>query len=337
MNSATWQHLFGWRSAFDDPVTVWTMVGIVAALAITPLLISSLSRFNFISTDLQTELWLRWKSWVWLVAVMVVPILLGAGWVMIAVAGLSWLCFQEFARATGLFREHSIMVVVLLGILLLLFANVDHYDRMFFALAALTSGVIAVIALPENRPEGYLQRVSLGIVGFLLFGYSLGYFGLMANDAHYRPLLILVLLSVQMNDIFAYCAGKIFGRRKLLSHISPGKTIAGSLGALVCTTALVMLIGKSVFAGTAMSGSVSLLKLGLLISLLGQLGDLILSAIKRDIGIKDLGVCIAGHGGWLDRFDSLVLVPAAVYHFLSYHLGPLAGDQATRIFTGGAG
>src|SRR5262249_31725537 len=162
-------------------------------------------------TELRRKLWLRWKSWLWLALVMVGPILLGAGWVMLAVAVLSWLCFQEFARATGLFREHSIMLVVMLGIFAVLFANLDHYERMFFSLAALTSGVVAVIALPANRPHGYLQRVSLGIVGFLLFGYSLGYLGLIANDSLYRPLLILVLLSVELNDVFAYCTGKLFG------------------------------------------------------------------------------------------------------------------------------
>jgi len=104
---------------------------------------------------------------------------------------------------------------------------------------------------------------------------------------------------------------------------------------LLLTTALVFTVGRALFAGTAMDDSFSLVMLGILISVLGQLGDLILSAIKRDIGIKDLGVCIAGHGGWLDRFDSLVLVPAAVYHFLSYHLGPLGQGQPARIFTGG--
>jgi phosphatidate cytidylyltransferase len=335
MNSTALQHLFGWRNAIDHPVTACATISILAALALAPVVISTLARFSVVSPKLREELWLRWKSWLWLTAVMLGPILLGAGWFMVAVAALSWFCFQEFARATGLFREFPIIAVVALGIFALLMANVDHYDRMYFSLAALTSGVIAVVTLPENRPQGYLQRVALGILGFLLFGYSIGYLGLMANDARYRPLLILVLLSVELNDIFAYCVGKIFGSRKLLSNISPGKTVAGSLGAVVLTTALVMGMGKSIFVGTTMANDFSLLKLGLLVSLLGQLGDLILSAIKRDIGVKDLGVCIAGHGGWLDRFDSLVLVPPAVYHFLSYELGPLGQNQPMRILTGG--
>ena len=335
MNSPVWNHFFGWRSAWDHPVTVWIVSGTLVALVVAPLCMFGLLRMQRIGREQFTELLLRWKSWLWLCTVMIVPILLGAAWVIVAVAVLSWLCFHEFARATGLFREYPIMAAVALGIFAVLFANADHYDRMFFALAALTSGVIAVIALPGNQPQGYLQRVSLGIVGFLLFGYSFGYLGLMASDARYRPLLLMVLASVELNDIFAYCSGRLFGRRKLLSNISPGKTLAGSIGALVLTTGLVWVLGKCLFAGTVMESDGMLVALGMLISLLGQLGDLILSAIKRDIGVKDLGGCIAGHGGWLDRFDSLVLVPAAVYHFLSSQLGPLGQNQAARIFTGG--
>ena len=70
------------------------------------------------------------------------------------------------------------------------------------------------------------------------------------------------------------------------------------------------------------------------ISILGQLGDLVLSSIKRDVGIKDLGRAIPGHGGFLDRFDSLILVAPAVYHYLSFHLGPLAAQEPARIFSG---
>lgn len=337
MNPAIWNHFFGWRSALDHPVTVWIVSGIVLALLAAPLCMLTLLRLKLIPAEQFTELMLRWKSWLWLSAAITTPILLGAAWVIIAVAVLSWLCFQEFARATGLFREYPIMGAVALGILAVLFANADHYDRLFFSLAALTSSLIAIIILPTNQPHGYLQRISLGIVGFLLFGYSFGYLGLMASDTRYRPLLLMVLVSVELNDIFAYCCGRLCGGRKLLSNISPGKTVAGALGALVLTTGLVLVLGKFLFAGTVMENTGMLVTLGMLISLLGQLGDLILSAIKRDIGVKDLGVCIAGHGGWLDRFDSLVLVPAAVYHLLSSQLGPLGQNQAARIFTGGAG
>jgi phosphatidate cytidylyltransferase len=107
------------------------------------------------------------------------------------------------------------------------------------------------------------------------------------------------------------------------------------VGALVLTTALVGTLGHFVFAGTAVDRLDRLLMLGAGLSILGQLGDLLVSSIKRDVGIKDIGVVIPGHGGLLDRFDSLVLVPPAAFHYLSLLLGPLGAGQAERLLTGG--
>ncbi|NQT85721.1 phosphatidate cytidylyltransferase, partial [bacterium] len=212
---------------------------------------------------------------------------------------------------------------------------VDHYDRAFFATVPLTVSLIAIVSIPFDRPKGYIQRVALGVVGFLLFGFSLAYLGNFANHPQYRPMLLMILVGVEMNDIFAYCVGKAVGGPKLLPATSPGKTWAGTVGALALTTGLVACMGHFLFPGTPVDRLHVLLTLGLLVSGLGQLGDLVLSSIKRDIGVKDVGMVIPGHGGLLDRFDSLLLVPPAVFHFLSYHLGPLAADQPVRIFTGG--
>ena len=254
---------------------------------------------------------------------------------MVAVAVLSLLCYQEFARATGLFREKLISLVVVLGILVLTFACVDNYDRLFFATAPLTIGLIAIVTIPQDRPKGYIQRTALGMMAFLLFGYSFGYLGMLANDPQYRPRLILILAGVEMNDIFAYCVGKSLGRRKVLPNTSPGKTVAGCLGALVLTTLVVSVLAHFVFRGTAVDQIGLLLLFGAGMSILGQFGDLLLSSIKRDVGVKDIGAVIPGHGGLLDRFDSLVLVTPAAFHFLSLCLGALNENAPQRILTGG--
>ena len=90
---------------------------------------------------------------------------------------------------------------------------------------------------------------------------------------------------------------------------------------------LVALIASSVFAGTPVDRWPVLLGLGLVVSIAGQAGDLVLSSIKRDLGIKDMGAVIPGHGGWLDRFNSLLLVAPAAFHYINYFGGiPLAID-----------
>jgi phosphatidate cytidylyltransferase len=335
MNDAARQRLFGFQGAFEHPFVLAATILVAVAMLLAAGAIASLSRSGRVTEEHSTELWARLRSWVWLALAMLLPILLGAAWVMAAVLLLSLLTYSEYARGTGLFREKSISAVVVLGILLVTFANVDHYPRLFFATVALTLGALTVVTIPQDRPKGYLQRTALGVLGFLLFGYSFGYLGAIANAANFRPYLVLILLGVGANDVFAYCVGKALGGPKLLPQTSPGKTISGSLGALLLTTALVAGLGHFVFADTMMDRPIPLLIVGSGLSVLGQLGDLLLSSIKRDAGVKDLGTLLPGHGGLLDRFDSLVLVPPAFFHFVSLVLGPLGTDQPQRIFTGG--
>ena len=114
--------------------------------------------------------------------------------------------------------------------------------------------------------------------------------------------------------------------------IAVGLTVAGSLGGLIVTTLLVYALGLAVFHGTALDSTWHLLTLGILVSVVGQLGDLMFSSIKRDLGIKDFDVTIPGHGGLLDRFDSLVLIASVVFHYVNYFNGIGVG-QAVRILT----
>lgn len=335
MNTFWRERLFSPQQALDDPVTLGAVLVIALVLLLTRAGIYVLRVRGRIADQPHREVLLRWRSWLLLAGVLLVPVLLGPAWVMAGVCLLSLLCYQEYARATGLFREKAISLVVVLGIVTVTFAVFDNYDRLFFASAALTVGMLAVITIPQDRPQGYIQRTALGTLGFLLFGYSFGYIGYFANASHYRAIVIFMVLTVELNDVFAFCVGKLVGGPKAIPHTSPGKTWSGCLGALILTTAFGMLLGHYVFRGTAVDRWGWLLILAAGISILGQFGDLLLSSVKRDVGIKDIGSIIPGHGGLLDRFDSLVLVPPAMFHFLSLVLGPLGADQPQRIFTGG--
>jgi phosphatidate cytidylyltransferase len=320
-------------TAFAHPVTVWIVSATAAVVLAAAAAIGWLSATGRVRPDLRTELWLRLGSWCVLLPLMLGPVLAGREWTIAAVTLLGLLCYREYARATGLFRERLLSAAVVLGILAANFAALDHWYGFFVALWPLTACVLAVASIPLDRPQGYIQRVALALFGYMLFGAGLAHLGFMANDANYRPLVLLLLTAVALNDVAAFTTGKLIGGRKLLPATSPNKTLSGALGAVVVTATVVALLGAAIFAGTPMAAPHWLILFGVLVSVAGQFGDLMLSSIKRDIGIKDMGVVLPGHGGILDRFNSLLLVAPAVFHLVHYLVG-LGAGQPVRVITG---
>ena len=331
MNAAAWSRLFGIRHALDEPAVVLILVLLGLGLAICPLIILGLDRAGRLSAEMKNDLWQRSISWLAVTAI-VVAVILGAFWTIVAVCVLSLFCFREFARATGFFREKLMNVLVVLGIIALGLASFDHWYRLFVALTPIVIVVIAAVSTSLDRPKGYIQRVGMASLSFLLFGTCLGHIGFMANNPDYRSLLLLLVFSVQMNDSFSYLVGKILGGPKLAPQTSPNKTISGSLGAIVLTTLLVFGITGLIFQAGPMSDRMHRLVLGLLISIAGQLGDLTVSAIKQDAGVKLTGSWIPGRGGVLDRANSLLLSAPAMFHYLSY-FQIINVDDAIRSFT----
>lgn len=129
-----------------------------------------------------------------------------------------------------------------------------------------------------------------------------------------RGLLLYVVFLTEINDVFQFVWGKLIGRTKIIEKISPNKTWEGFLGGLITTTFLAYLLRFL----TPFSELESLI-VGFIIACSGFIGDIIVSAIKRDIGLKDTGTLIPGHGGILDRIDSLVIT-APAFFYLVYNL-----------------
>lgn len=121
--------------------------------------------------------------------------------------------------------------------------------------------------------------------------------------------LLFAVLSGCITDIFAYLTGKNLGRRKLCPVISPNKTVEGSIGGIVGTVAVLLSLGFTLEKANVMQVNLSALTIyALLSSIIGQFGDLSMSAVKRCLGVKDYGTLFPGHGGILDRFDSLLFI-----------------------------
>ncbi|MGQ9454463.1 MAG: phosphatidate cytidylyltransferase [Armatimonadota bacterium] len=128
-------------------------------------------------------------------------------------------------------------------------------------------------------------------------------------------LVMYVFLCTWTCDTLAYFVGKFYGRTKLAPRLSPAKTVEGFVAGLVGSVLAAVIFGALIKLPVGHS-----LVLGLLFGLLGQLGDLSESAIKREIGIKDFGSLFPGHGGVLDRFDSLLFTGTAGYYYAIYFL-----------------
>ena len=332
MTAETAHRWFAVRDALAAPLVMPVLIGLAVVLAAFPLGMAAAG--GRADPKLRRELWDRYRSWLIFIPLMFGPVLLGAAATIAAVGLLSVLCYREFARATGLFRSTATSATVVAGIGAVTFAVADHWYEMFASLPPIFIALIAATALLPDRPADYLQRVALGAFAFVLFGVCLGHLGYLANDGRYRSILVWLVVCVECNDIFAFCCGKLIGGRRLAPHTSPNKTVGGAAGAVVCTTGLVVLLGHVGLVGTDVDTVGKLLPLGVLISAAAQLGDLTLSSVKRNLDIKDWAATFPGHGGLLDRFNSLLFAAPAAMHYIGFFHG-IGLDQPSRVFTGG--
>ena len=184
---------------------------------------------------------------------------------------------------------------------------------LFFLCLSLSLFCLALFDPSDHR----LLNAGGTLFGVIYVGF-LGSFVLLVRDAlpaaERGPGAVLILLGVWANDVMAYFFGRWFGRRRPFPRISPGKTEAGFVGGLL-SALLVVGVGARLFGPFDMAQS---LALGLLIGIGAPLGDLVESMIKRAMDVKDTSALIPGHGGVLDRFDSLFFVFPLVYLYLQW-------------------
>src|SRR5436305_7210474 len=192
MDPVTEERLFGFRHAFDSPVTLWITISVVAALGIASTIIWLLRALGRTNAKLHDELIKRVISWAVMIPLLLGPVLLGAAWTIAAVAILSVLCYREFARATGFFRYRSLSIVVVVGIACTTFAIADHWYAFFVAIPPLIIVLLAMVAILPDQSHGYTQRVGFGAMSLLLFGHCLGHLGYIANDEYFRSIVMFI-------------------------------------------------------------------------------------------------------------------------------------------------
>jgi phosphatidate cytidylyltransferase len=271
-----------------------------------------------------------------LFAVVAIPIVGAAIWfggdalaVLLAVA--SALAAWEFCRlasAAG-YAPFTGAATVAAGFLPL---AVRGYLAGTFAPPVLALGAVIVLGLlaaalfrraPSARPLGAAATSVFAVLytgGMLSFAYGLRYHDYAIGAAAGTALLFYPLVIAWSTDTAAYFAGRAFGRRKLMPSVSPAKTVAGAVGGMIAA----MIVSWSYmhwvlvpYASLAMTMGVAL-GAGAALSLAAQVGDLAESLLKREAGVKDSSRIIPGHGGVLDRLDSLIFVIPAAYFLFTF-------------------
>jgi len=276
--------------------------------------------------DVQS-IWLTYRSWLVMSPLIFGCVFGGRAVVIVFICLLAGLGFKEFARATGLYRDWWLTGAVYAGIVAVGVTSLmsqPHGEEpgtgwygLFIALPVYAVALILLIPILRNRVQGQLQGVALAIVGFIYIGWMFGHLAFLANATHAYGYLLYIILATELNDVAAFTCGKLFGKRQLRSNISPKKTWGGALGALAVSMALPWALHFSF----PHFGPTQLILTGLIVGVGGQLGDLAISVIKRDIGIKDMGAGIPGHGGVLDRIDSLIYVAPLFFHMAGFFYG----------------
>jgi phosphatidate cytidylyltransferase len=225
----------------------------------------------------------------------------------------------EMARLQGVtHRIHRLIgeALVIVSYIVAALVGLEMIPTKWLLLELLFPLLTFLMALFSKRYDfKQLSTFALGSLLFLALPMSLMVFMYrpdLFGDLAGARIIILIFCLLWTNDIFAYLTGRLFGRNKLFERISPGKTIEGSFGGLLFTS-----IGIAVFCHYTSWLPVSTgIGLGLIAVIFGTLGDLCESMLKRQAGVKDSGKLIPGHGGILDRFDSILFSVPFVFVFL---------------------
>jgi Predicted CDP-diglyceride synthetase/phosphatidate cytidylyltransferase len=264
----------------------------------------------------------RINAWWVMVAVIGCAFALGYWAVILLFYGVSFYALREFLTLMPTRRsDYPALVAAFYFVLPMqyLLIGIDWYGLFSIFIPVFVFLLLPILASLGGDSKHFLERASKVQWGLMLAVFCISHVpALLTLDiAGYegRNLLLIAFLVivVQLSDVLQYICGKLMGKRKIAPNLSPSKTVEGFIGGV----ALATLIGGALWWITPFTFWQALL-IALMINILGFFGGLVMSAIKRDRGVKDWGHMIEGHGGMLDRLDSVCFAAPVFFHFVRY-------------------
>ncbi len=297
--------------------------GILILLLIASIVTAVLRRSNRVSPAVLLNLSQRIKAWWGMVLIFALSLALGRNGIFPFYALLSFLALREFITLTPTPRgDHRTLFWVFFVILPIhyVFAWAPWYAMFLIFIPVYAFVLIPVRSALAGDTTNFLERTAklqwgvITCVYFLSYLPMLLYLPIPGYEGQNAKLLFFVVMVTQMSDVLQYTFGKCFGKHPIAPTVSPGKTreglIYGGLAAVGVGTALWWITPFPPLAAAGMS---------LLLVLAGFLGGLVMSAVKRSLNAKDWGRGIPGHGGVLDRIDSLLFAAPVFFHLTGYY------------------
>ncbi|WP_434659031.1 phosphatidate cytidylyltransferase [Klebsiella sp. MISC125] len=267
------------------------------------------------------ELTLRIRTW-WVIVVLFSLALISPRWLALTFFALvSVLALKEFLTLVPA-RDADRMPVLWMFIAIPINYGLIGID--WYGLFIIFIPVYAFLFLPARmvlvgETQGFLHSAAQLHWGLMTTVFAVSHVAFLlilpADGLQTGALLVLYLVGLtEFNDVAQYLWGKSLGRIRVTPKVSPNKTLAGLLGGIGSTMLVAVLLGPLM---TPLGWGMSLLAGGI-IGVTGFCGDVVMSAVKRDIGVKDSGTLLPGHGGILDRLDSLIFTAPVFFHFIRY-------------------
>lgn len=273
------------------------------------------------SRDLANNLVARIRSWWVMVGIFAFTFLLGANATLVLFGLVSFLALREYLSLTT--SRPSDRLALSVSFFLLVPIQYWLIGTHWYGLFSIFIPVYAFLLLPAlsalgEDTEEFLERSARLQWGVMIAVFCISHVPalLMLEIPGFEGnamLIFFLLLVAQLSDVFQYICGKLFGRTKIAPVVSPNKTVEGLIGGGLCAT----LIGTGMWWITPFSPLQAGL-MSLVIVVMGFLGGLVLSAVKRSLGEKDWGSMIKGHGGMLDRMDSVCFAAPVFFHLTHY-------------------
>jgi phosphatidate cytidylyltransferase len=253
-----------------------------------------------------------------LTAVVGLPLLIaiiwfGEPWFTILIAAMSALASWEFYRMAGGLRVQPLTYFGIAWVLLLIVSPHCPYPPTLPFLITSAIVVSLIWLLFRHHREQAFANWAWTMAGILYIGWMLSYWVQLRSLDGGRELVLLAMFTTFASDTSAFFIGRTWGKHALAPAISSGKTWEGAIGGLLASIVASFVISAIL---TLPFSYWQIALVGFIISIFAQLGDLVESLLKRNTGVKDAGKLIPGHGGILDRLDSLIFTGVIVYYFV---------------------